>query len=152
MTVCGFSWVLPGELAGMPAPMQSEADAAGLRALGVGAVVNLSSRDWPGDLLPRAGLGYLHLPIVDFSPPTPKQVDLFVGFCDSNIQAGRPVVAHCIAGRGRTGTMIACYLVHRGKGAAEAIRHVRSARPGSIETPGQERAVHDYAARRRRES
>ena len=151
MTLRGFSWVLPEELAGMPMPMQSEADAAELRALGIGAVVNLTSRDWPADVLRQAGLHYLHLPIADFSPPTPDGVDRFVAFCDSSISAGRPVVVHCIAGHGRTGTMVACYLVHRGMGAPRAIRFVREARPGSIETPEQERAVHDYAARRRRQ-
>jgi len=150
MTVPGFSWVLPGELAGMPMPVRYAAVAAELRALGVGAVVNLTARDWPGDVLSGVGLRYLHLPIVDFSPPTADQVDAFIRFCDSSIAAGRPVVAHCVAGRGRTGTMVACYLVHRGDGADEAMRRVRGARPGSIETPEQERAVHDYGTRRRR--
>ena len=146
MTLRGFSWVLPEELAGMPMPMQSEADAVEKRPLTVPL-----PRDWPADVLRQAGLHYLHLPIADFSPPTPDGVDRFVAFCDSSIRAGRPVVVHCIAGRGRTGTMVACYLVHRGMGAPRAIRFVREARPGSIETPEQERAVHDYAARRRRQ-
>jgi atypical dual specificity phosphatase len=150
MTVRGFSWFLPGELAGMPAPMQTEADAIELRALGIGAVVNLWSRDWPDRVLEQADLCYLHLPIADFAPPTQEEVDLFVDFCDANIEADRPVVVHCVAGRGRTGTMIACYLVRRGEGASEAIRFVRGIRPGAIETPEQEQAVRDYASRRER--
>ena len=150
MTLHGFTWVLRGELAGMPIPSRSKDDAAALRAAGIGAVVNLTARDWPAEVLEGAGLHYLQLPIRDFAPPTPAQVDRFVEFCDSNIGAGRPVAVHCIAGRGRTGTMIACHLARRGMAAEQAIRLVRDALSGAIETPGQERAVHDYAARCRR--
>ncbi|HCA46062.1 MAG TPA: protein-tyrosine-phosphatase, partial [Armatimonadetes bacterium] len=48
---------------------------------------------------------------------------------------------HCMAGLGRTGTMIACYLVSQGMPAEEAIAEVRRARPGSIQTEQQEQAV-----------
>jgi len=55
-------------------------------------------------------------------------------------------VVSCYAGIGRTGTVLACYLVHRGEEPAEAIIRVRRLRPGSIETPEQETAVRQYAA------
>ena len=54
---------------------------------------------------------------------------------------------HCGAGIGRTGTMIACYLVDKGFSAEEAIQLVRQARPGSIETREQEQVIHDLAQR-----
>lgn len=48
-------------------------------------------------------------------------------------------------GRGRTGVMAACYLVHfQGFYPQSAIGTVRQQRPGSIETFQQERAVHKY--------
>ncbi len=48
-------------------------------------------------------------------------------------------------GRGRTGTMLACYLVGReGYGAEEAITETRKRRRNSIETRKQESAVYQF--------
>jgi protein-tyrosine phosphatase len=50
-----------------------------------------------------------------------------------------------VAGYGRTGTVLAAYLVAKGAEPEEAIDRVRRARPGSIETVEQEHAVHLFA-------
>ena len=53
---------------------------------------------------------------------------------------------HCLHGRGRTGTMLACYFVKKhNMSAAEAIAEVRHLRPGSVEVLEQEQLVHDYS-------
>lgn len=150
MALREFSWVIEGELAGMSQPDGLPEDLAELRRLGVAALVNLTPEDWPREVVERSGLAYLQLPIEDFSPPRPEQVDAFVEFCEESILRGRPVAVHCRAGRGRTGTMIACYLVRRGMSAEEAIGRTCSLRPGSIETCKQKQAVRDYEARCRR--
>jgi len=54
------------------------------------------------------------------------------------------VVVHCAAGQGRTGTVLACALVHRGLSAEEAIRTVRRLRPPSIDTDSQEAFVRAF--------
>ena len=61
------------------------------------------------------------------------------------IAEGKPVVVHCRAGVGRTGTLLAAYLVRSGLDADAAVELVRSRRPGSIETASQLRLVHDIA-------
>ncbi|GFO43952.1 tyrosine phosphatase domain-containing protein 1 [Plakobranchus ocellatus] len=48
------------------------------------------------------------------------------------------VAVHCHAGLGRTGLIIACYLIYNNRvGARKAIQYVRSRRPGSIQTKQQ---------------
>lgn len=55
------------------------------------------------------------------------------------------VGVHCAMGCGRTGTILACYLVaSEGYSANDAIIEARKRRKGSIETRRQEQAVRDY--------
>lgn len=150
----GFSWVIEGELAGMgrPGVLASglSEDLGFLVREGVGAVVSLTEAPLDEAAVKASGLEAFHLPVPDMTPPSPEDIDRFVAFLDTSCEAGRPVAVHCAMGRGRTGTMLACALVHRGTGAREAIRQVREARPGSIETRAQEDAVEAYARRRER--
>ena len=84
-------------------------------------------------------------PVPDFAAPTMEQTRRMVSFIDEQTAAGKPVAVSCYAGVGRTGTVLACYLVHRGAAPEDAVRRVRELRPGSIQTRGQEEAVHQYA-------
>ena len=63
------------------------------------------------------------------------------------------VGVHCAMGCGRTGTILACYLVaSEGYSADDAIIEARKRRKGSIETRRQEQAVRDYEKSFRGES
>ena len=64
-------------------------------------------------------------------------------------ERGMGVAVHCGAGLGRTGTVLACWFVHRGQTAQHAIAEVRRLRPGSIETEEQAQAVLQYSRRKR---
>ena len=63
-----------------------------------------------------------------------------------------PVLIHCRAGWGKTGTILAIYLMEfYDKTAREAIQEVRNLRPWSIETTEQEMAVLNYNKRQFKE-
>jgi len=69
-----------------------------------------------------------------------------VDFIHSRIINNEPVMVHCLAGLGRTGTLLACYLVkHQKMSADDAIQKVREERPGSIQSFPQEEMIFQFA-------
>ena len=102
------------------------------------------------DALAAAGLRQLHLPVRDFAAPAPAQLDAGVQAIEAELRGDGAVAVHCRAGLGRTGTLLACYLIAQGLSAERAIARVRRCRPGSIESWQQAEAVRAFAASRRR--
>jgi atypical dual specificity phosphatase len=145
----GFSFIVPERLAGMGAPRDPDAAVDWLQQQGVRNIVSLTHPVFDPDRLNAAGFGYLHLPVEDFTAPELDQIERFVQFVDEAPARGATVV-HCTAGMGRTGTMLACYLVHQGYDPDRAIAEVRALRPGSIETSEQSAIIHRYAQARGR--
>ena len=138
-----FSWIIRDKLAGCGGPTRVQ-DLVELKALGVGAIVRLERRTISGE---GAGLVDLAEYVPDGFPPTPSQIDRLMAFVDDQLEHGVAVAISCKVGVGRTGTVLACYLVHTGFTPGEAIIEVRQLRPGSIESPPQEVAVHLYGER-----
>jgi atypical dual specificity phosphatase len=144
-----FSWIDRPLLAGMARPAAPE-ELAWLREQGIQLLISLSETPLRRDWINEAGLFSMHVPVEDMHPPTQKQIDL----CLSAIEKARTqhlgVGVHCGAGLGRTGAIIACYLVTQDMTAREAITQVRRLRPGSVETPEQEEAILEFARRQRK--
>jgi len=140
------AWLEEGRLLGCAYPRR-EAAVAGLARQGVSVLINLHERAHDPARLARHGLEEVHLPVADFTPPSPAQVDCGVTAIAEALDAGQRVAVHCAGGRGRTGTLLACHLVLRGLDPHAAIARVREARPGSVETRAQAAAVVAYARR-----
>jgi len=60
-----------------------------------------------------------------------------------SLMNGNKIAIHCHAGRGRTGLIIAAWLIyHDHMTAKEAIKHVRSKRKGCIQSKAQEEILY----------
>ena len=136
-----FSWLIEGEIAGMAKPASTVSDFEFLKDNNIDAIVSLSEFPLDENLVEEFGFEVKHIPVRDFGTPRMEQVEDFLKFAKEIRADGKKLVVHCDAGAGRTGTMLACYLVSKGYDAAKAIGEVRRKRPGSIETPGQEEIV-----------
>lgn len=146
----GFSWVIEGEVAGMPLPggrRPLDQDLQFLRNQGIDLLVSLTETPADPATLKQHGIEGVHIPVVDFHAPTQDQLDHYVNTVKAATEAGRQVGTHCHGGMGRTGTFLAALFVSRGMDAEAAIAEIRRLRPGSIETEAQEQAVRDFAAR-----
>jgi ADP-ribosyl-[dinitrogen reductase] hydrolase len=98
-----------------------------------------------GEEVRRRRMLWFHMPIVDVSTPdaTFERQWLAAGpQIRELLRASKDVLLHCRGGLGRAGTIGARLLVELGTEPATAIRTVRTARPGAIETAAQERHVH----------
>lgn len=106
----------------------------GLAALGVTTVVDLRAEDdlvVPETLLRDLGITRVHLPIRDGQTPTAEEVQQFLTAVRES--PGR-VFVHCGAGVGRTGAMVAAYLVATGEASGvDALAGNLAVGPPSLE-------------------
>lgn len=140
---------------GAPWARDLETDLTAIRASGTKMVVTLMERfefdmlgvpDLPDRVIGHE-MSWTHLPIRDVDVPAAPfdavwpavRADLM-----RRLDAGERIVLHCRGGLGRTGIVAALLLIEHGAEPEAAIREVRKARPGAIETEKQEAYVRAY--------
>ncbi|XP_042868669.1 dual specificity protein phosphatase CDC14A-like isoform X2 [Penaeus japonicus] len=141
---CNFSWLVEGKVCGSELPW-SEIHLNFLRREKVGVIVTLTEE---GCLPESASKEFeCHLiPVEEFEPPSLEQICEFMSICDAAQEKKKAVCVHCRMGCGRTGVMLACYLVKNHlMYPLAAIHLVRNLRPNSVETSDQEQAVCKYS-------
>jgi len=96
------------------------------------------------------GMSFASVPVRDFSVPRSEQSFWTAAAAiDAEVQAGRGVVVHCMAGIGRAGMMTAGVLVLLGYEPEDALARVSRARGRPVPETPEQRAWFLEAARRR---
>ena len=160
-------WVLDGKLLAGCYPGDADLDKArgklsAMLDFGVRHFVNLmepDERDWYGQLfapyntvareLAQARgieLSFSRFAIRDLEVPRRVLMEEILRDIDRAVDSGRTVYVHCFGGRGRTGSVVGCWLVRHGAASgAEALERIgelrlvipEAVRGPSPETPGQ---------------
>lgn len=137
-----FSWLIDDKLAGCGMPTTSD-ELKWILNQGVKSIVTMTEAPLPEAWI--KDVDYLHMPTDDLSAPDIDKIDTTVDFIHERIKKNESVMVHCAAGIGRTGTILACYLIkYQNYSAENAINKVRKERPGSIQSESQETAIGLY--------
>jgi len=143
-------WVVPGKFMagcypGSEDVQEAERKLRGLLEHGIRHVINLMEpNEFNRDMRPfvpyegsmksianSMGLEvtFERIPIRDGWVPSHGEMVRILDCIDTNIETRRPVYLHCWGGRGRTGTVVGCYLVRHGLCAShEAVNEIRDLR------------------------
>jgi atypical dual specificity phosphatase len=126
-----INWIEPGELAASGIPLGIK-DLQSLVEQGIRAIVSLTEHpltiqnEITPQVLAELGLTCLHAPVVDQFPPDVATVQETAQFIDQMKAQDQPVLIHCHAGIGRTGTMLHAYYLVEGLSLAEAKAKVKA--------------------------
>ena len=134
-----FSWIIEEKLAGSAIPTSKE-EIDWVKQEGVKSIVTIREEpledEWIKDV------NYLHVHSNDMGIPEFSDLVNSVDFIHQRITNDEPVMVHCLAGLGRTGTILACYLIkYEDMTAGDAIEKVRRERHGSIQSFSQEEII-----------
>ncbi|KAM4640739.1 dual specificity protein phosphatase CDC14A isoform 2-T2 [Discoglossus pictus] len=142
-----FNWIVPGKFLAFSGPHPKskvengyplhspEAYFPYFRKHNVSTIIRLNKKIYDAKRFTDAGFDHYDLFFIDGSTPSDGIIRRFLNLCETTEGA---IAVHCKAGLGRTGTLIACYIMkHYRFTHSEAIAWIRICRPGSIIGPQQ---------------
>jgi atypical dual specificity phosphatase len=150
-----FNWVIEGKLAGSGIPTSLREIKWLAREHRIRSIVTIKEKPLPSEWFKsnsssstgdRRQIDYLHLSIEDYGVPSLEELDHVVNYISRQIDNGKPVMVHCSGGKGRTGTILAAYLIKKRNvlNAYQAINKLRKIRGESIQSKDQENILFDY--------
>lgn len=142
-----LNWIIPKKMLAFAGPHNAHSSENGyplhapeeyfeyFHKRGVEAIVRLNNKLYDRSRFVNAGFQHHDLFFIDGSVPPELIVVQFLEIAERTKGA---LAVHCKAGLGRTGTLIACYMMkHYLMSANECIAWLRIARPGSVLGPQQ---------------
>ena len=93
-----------------------------------------------GARLESAGMDWVHLPVRDYGGLRSKHAlawPVLSSRLHGHLDEGNGVLVHCNGGQGRSGMIALRLMVERGEDPNVALRRLRTARPGAVETDEQ---------------
>jgi len=125
-------------------------DVPRLKQLGVRGVVTLNEPYEtlvPTSLYQSHGINHLEIPTRDYLfAPSLEHICRAVDFIHWNEMQGGGTYVHCKAGRGRSTTIVLCFLIkYRNMTPEAALDHARSVRPRVLLAPAQWEAVKTFS-------
>ena len=128
----GFVWIERGKLAGSGYPA-SRNQVEWLSKSGIRSILSLTERPLPAELTEGLHISTGHVPMKDHEPPSVEAMDKGADFLIRQLAERKPVLVHCLAGEGRTGCVLAAYLMRtKSIGGEEAMAQLRSIKPAFV--------------------
>ena len=147
-------WVEPnkflaGEHPGSSDPQLARENLRSLLAVGIEVFVDLThpAEFYPyDDLLTEEAnypVEYHRRSIEDRGVPTVAEMQITLAIIETALAKNQKVYVHCVAGIGRTGTVVGCYLAAHGHDALEKLWQLRAGTPDAAFTSPETAAQRD---------
>ena len=143
MTAYKLRWIT-NEIAVGGAP-SSDADLDTIKQSGIEVILNLCLEF--GDLHEverAAGFMVYWLPISDAYAPKLDELDYALGWLNDHVASGKKALVHCRFGVGRSGTIIAAYLLKKGNSLNHVLERMKKM-PATPTSQDQRKIIVEYA-------